>query len=149
MRHPPVDRPFWEFLMHLTRTTSLHWTRQKQRGVIETLEVRWDSDVTATDDFTIVHIQALDTLKRFEGCFVELRHLNVEDVLVFEGLAQKMAIAYRRVELKNVDPDKPLLADRWFSYRFELNNCQIHITNKSYLPTMTVISLIGKKDRLT
>jgi hypothetical protein len=148
MRHSPVDRFFWEFLMHLTRTTSLHWERQRQCGVIEKLEVRWDADVTAANDLTIAHIQALDTLKRFEGCFVELRHLNVENVLVFEGLANKMAIAYRRVELNNAELDKRL-GDRWFSYRCELNNCQIHITNKDYLPVLTVSSLGGKKDRLT
>lgn len=148
MRHSPVDRSFWEFLIHLTRTTSLYWSRQRERGVVEELKVRWDSDLTAANDLTIVHIQALDTLKRFEGCFVELRHLNVENVLVFEGLAQKMAIAFRRVELTNADPQK-LLAERWFLYRFELNNCQIHITNKDYLPVLSVCSLDGKKDKLT
>lgn len=138
----------WEFLMLLTRATSIYWTRQRGDKDLKSISVRWDADLTtAAGDFTIAHIQALNTLKDFEGCFVELRHLNVENVLVFEGLAKKMAVAYRRVELNNADLDKEL-THRWFSYRFELNNCQIHITNQDYLPVMTVVGLSGKKRAL-
>jgi hypothetical protein len=138
----------WNFVLTLQRMTQLYWARVKEKGVVDELRVRWDSDVTAAKgEFSIAHIQALDTLKRFEGCFTELRHLNVENILVFEGLAKKNVGKYKRTEFNNNGTDLPL-RQRDFSFGFEFNNCQIHITNLDYLPVLTVIGLPGKKESL-
>jgi hypothetical protein len=137
-----TDRNIANLLQDLHTVTSLYWTDLRNKRVSGEVSVRWDSDVTTRDRLTQLQLKLLDCLKQFEGCFIEYRGLDIQNILVFEGLAEKLKAGYRRSTLQNAD-HLIALSDRHCKFAFELNHTQISYTNKDYLPILSIVALVG------
>lgn len=137
-----TDHFIARLLQDLNTATSLYWSDLRNEPNLGEVKVRWDSDVTTRSRLSLLQLKLLECLKQFEGCFIEYRGLDIQNILVFEGQAIKYKAGYRRSMLRNSDP-LVALGDRHCQFVFELNHTEIVYDNKDYLPNMSIASLVG------